>query len=199
MEIFAYIVGCEETGEAMLIDPAAEVDRVVNQVEEDGLEVKLIVNTHPHGDHTGGNKRAKKLTGAPIAVHRDAEDILERSLSPGMAAMIGGEASPPPDRLLDEGETIEIGKLRLRVIHTPGHSQGGICLYGHGAVFTGDILFVGAVGRTDLAGGSARAMRAAIREKLFDLPDETIVYPGHDYGPAPTSTIDRERLTNPFV
>jgi len=132
-------------------------------------------------------------------VHRDAEDILERSLSPGMAAMIGGEASPPPDRLLDEGETIEIGKLRLRVIHTPGHSQGGICLYGHGAVFTGDILFVGAVGRTDLAGGSARAMRAAIREKLFDLPDETIVYPGHDYGPAPTSTIDRERLTNPFV
>lgn len=199
MDIFAYVVGCEETGEALLIDPAAEVERVLDQVREDGLEVKLIVNTHPHGDHTGGNKRAKDLTDAPIAVHREAEDLLACSLSPGMAAMIGGEASPPPDRLLDDEEIVEIGNLRLRVIYTPGHSPGGMCLYGHGAVFTGDVLFVGAVGRTDLAGGSARAMRAAIREKLFDLPDDTIVYPGHDYGAAPTSTIDRERRTNPFV
>lgn len=199
MVIFAYVVGCEETHEALLIDPAAEVERVIDQVKTDDLEVKLIVNTHPHGDHIGGNKLAKELTGAPIAVHRDAADILERGLSPSMAMMIGGEPSPPADRLLDDDELLEVGKLRLKVLHTPGHSPGSICLAGHGAVFTGDVLFVGAVGRTDLAGGSARTLRASIHEKLFDLPDDTIVYPGHDYGPAWTSTIDRERKTNPFV
>ncbi len=199
MDVFAYIVGCEEQRVAMLIDPAAEVDRIVDQARRDDLEVKLIVNTHPHGDHVGGNRRAQDLTGAPIAVHRAAAEGLEGALSPAMAAFIGGEPSPPADRLLDDGEHIELGTLRFRVIHTPGHSPGGICLYGHGAVFTGDVLFVGAVGRTDLAGGSARALRASIRERLFDLPDDTVVYPGHDYGEAPTSTIARERRTNPFV
>jgi len=199
MVIFAYVVGCEETRKAMLIDPAAEVDRIIAQVEADDLKVELIVNTHPHGDHIGGNRRAKELTGAPIAVHRDAADLLEHGLSPAMAMMIGGEPSPPADRLIDDGETIEIGTLRFKALHTPGHSPGSICIAGHGAVFTGDVLFVGAVGRTDLAGGSARTLRASIREKLFDLQDETIVYPGHDYGPAPTSTIGRERRTNPFV
>jgi glyoxylase-like metal-dependent hydrolase (beta-lactamase superfamily II) len=199
MDVFAYVVGCEATGKALLIDPAAEVDRIVEQVRDDDLVVDLIVNTHPHGDHTGGNRRARELTGAPIAVHREAADLLEGSLSPAMARMIGGESSPPPDRLLDDGEVIEVGDLRFEVIHTPGHSPGGICLHGHGAVFTGDVLFVGAVGRTDLGGGSIRALRASIHDRIFVLPDETVVYPGHDYGPEPTSTVAHERLTNPFV
>jgi glyoxylase-like metal-dependent hydrolase (beta-lactamase superfamily II) len=199
MVVFAYVVGCEETRSALLIDPAAEVDRIVDQVAADGLTVDLIVNTHPHGDHIGGNRRAKALTGADIAVHRDAASLLERGLSPAMAMMIGGEPSPPADRFIDDDETVEVGLLRLKAIPTPGHAPGSICLYGHGAVFTGDVLFVGGVGRTDLPGGSARTLRASIRERLFDLPDETVVYPGHDYGPARTSTIGRERRTNPFV
>lgn len=199
MAIFAYIVGCEESKRALLIDPAAEVERVIEVVQEEGLEVDLIINTHPHGDHTGGNARAKALTGAEIGVHRDAGDLLESSLKPGMAAMIGGEPSPPADRLYDDGDHIEVGKVSLEVIHTPGHSHGGMCLFGHGAVFTGDVLFVGAVGRTDLAGGSATALRKSLRERLFTLPEETIVYPGHDYGPRPTSTIGHEMKTNPFA
>ncbi len=199
MAIFAYVVGCEETRRALLIDPAAQVERIIEQVEADDLRVELIVNTHPHGDHTGGNLKAKAATGANIAVHRDAAPILENALSPGMARMIGGEPSPPADRLLEDEEVISVGTLRLRVIHTPGHSPGGICLAGSGVVFTGDVLFVGAVGRTDLEGGSAGALKSSIRERLFDLDDETVVYPGHDYGPSPTSTIGRERKTNPFV
>jgi glyoxylase-like metal-dependent hydrolase (beta-lactamase superfamily II) len=199
MDVFAYVVGCETTRCAALIDPAAEVDRVVAAATADGLEVTLILNTHPHGDHTAGNLRAKQATGAPIAVHRDAGPLLATALRPAMAALVGGDPSPPADRLLDDGEILAIGDLRLRVIHTPGHSPGGMCLVGHGAVFTGDVLFVGAVGRTDLEGGSARGLRASIRERLFDLPDATVVYPGHDYGDSPTSTIERERRTNPFV
>ena len=199
MAIFAYVVGCEETKRAILIDPAAEVDRVVDQARAEGLEVELIVNTHPHGDHTGGNRRAKELTGAAIAVHREGAALLERSLSPSMAQMIGGEPSPSADRLLEDGEVIEVGEVRLEVLHTPGHCPGSVCLAGHGAVFTGDVLFVGAVGRTDLAGGSSATLRASIRDKLLSLEDDTIVYPGHVYGPVPTSTIGREAKSNPFV
>lgn len=199
MDVFAYVVGCEATGQALLIDPAAEVDAVVERSRAEGFEVKLIVNTHPHGDHTGGNRRAKELTGAPIAVHRDAAPYLESSLPPGMAAMIGGEPSPPADRLLDDGEVVAIGTVELVVIHTPGHSPGGICLHGPGAVFTGDVLFVGATGRTDLVGGSTSGLRRAIRERLFTLPDDTVVYPGHDYGRTRTSTIGHEKHTNPSV
>jgi hydroxyacylglutathione hydrolase len=199
MQVFAYVVGCETTREALLVDPAAEVDRILAEVRAEGLDVRLIVNTHPHPDHTAGNRRAKEMTGAPIAVHRDAARALGAALSPAMAAITGGEASPPADRLLEDGETIEVGRVSLEVIETPGHSHGGICLHGGGAVFTGDILFVGAVGRTDLAGGSARDLRASIRKRLFVLPDETLVYPGHDYGPSPTSTIGAEKRTNPFV
>ena len=198
MDIFAYVVGCESTGKALLIDPAAEVEKLLDRVSADKLEVELIVNTHPHGDHTGGNRRAKELTGADLAVHREAGPLIEHWLSPSMAAMIGGEASPPPDRLVDDGDILRVGTVELQVIHAPGHSPGGMCLYGGQAVFTGDILFVGAVGRTDLEGGSASLLRSTLRERLGALPDDTVVYPGHDYGDAPTSTIGREKMTNPF-
>jgi glyoxylase-like metal-dependent hydrolase (beta-lactamase superfamily II) len=199
LAVFAYVVGCEQTRQAILIDPAAEVKKIMAQVERDGLAVGLIVNTHPHPDHTAGNLAAAEACGAPIAVHRDAEPMLGKGLGAMMAMMTGGADSPAPDRLLEDGETIQVGELGLEVLHTPGHSPGGICLHGSGAVFTGDVLFVGAVGRTDLEGGSATALKASIRERLLTLPDETIVYPGHDYGPSPTSTIGKERRTNSFV
>ena len=130
---------------------------------------------------------------------RGAEPWLSRPLGSVMESMTGGATSPPPDRLLEDGERVEVGRISLEVIHTPGHSHGGICLHGGGAVFTGDVLFVGAVGRTDLPGGSASALRRSIRERLLVLPEDTVVYPGHDYGPSPTSTIGREARTNPFL
>lgn len=199
MDIFAYIVGCERQRVAMLIDPAAEVDRVVAQAEEEGLAIELIVNTHPHGDHVAGNARAKELTGAAIAVHEEAAPLLEGALRPQMALFLGGEASPPADRLLRDGEVIALGEERLEVRHTPGHCPGSVCLVGGGNVFTGDVLFVGAVGRTDLPGGSPRVLRRSIDERLLSLPPDTVVYPGHDYGSEPTSTIGHEARTNFFL
>lgn len=199
MDIFAYLVGCKETREALVIDPAAEVEGIVKKAEDENLKVSWIINTHPHGDHTGGNRKAKKLFEAQIAVHRDAEQRLETCLSPGMAMMIGGDQSPPPDRLLDDDEDLKLGKLSFKVLHTPGHCPGSICLYGHGAVFTGDVLFVGGVGRTDLPGGSTETLKSSIKEKLMTLPDDTIVYPGHDYGETETSTVREERASNYFI
>ncbi len=121
--------------------------------------------------------------------------FLNRSFS----RILGGKGSPGADRLLTDGDIIAIGETELRVIHTPGHSPGSICIYADGNLFTGDTLFVGAVGRTDLAGGSAPTLLSSIREKLYTLPDETIVWPGHDYGEAPASTIGREKAENPFT
>ena len=120
-------------------------------------------------------------------------------LGKAMAMVTGGEPSPAPERLLQDGDRIEIGMVGLQVLHTPGHTKGDICLVGHGVVFTGDVLFVGGVGRTDLPGGSASLLRESLRTKLLTLPAETVVYPGHDYGPHPTSTVGNEKRANPFV
>lgn len=199
LAVFAYVVGCEESKEALLIDPAAEVERILKQAKADGFNISLIVNTHAHPDHTGGNRRAQELTQAPIAAHPRAASSMTGLLGKAIAMMTGGEPSPPPDRLLEDGDKIEFGTVSLQVLHTPGHSKGDICLLGHGVVFTGDVLFVGGVGRTDLPGGSASQLRESIRTKLLTLPDETVVYPGHDYGVRHTSTIGEERRTNPFV
>jgi glyoxylase-like metal-dependent hydrolase (beta-lactamase superfamily II) len=199
LAVFAYVVGCEKTKKAVLIDPAAEVDRTLDVVAEEGLEVELVINTHPHPDHTSGNRKAVERTGASLAVHKDAASALGGAMSAVMSMMTGGERSPAADRELEDGEVIEVGEVKLRVIETPGHSHGGICLYGHGAVFTGDILFVGAVGRTDLPGGSMAKLKDSLRTKLLTLPEETVVYPGHDYGSRPTSTVGDEKRENPYA
>ncbi len=198
MAIFAYLVGCKITKEALYIDPAAETDRLLDEAHTRGYTIKYIVNTHCHGDHTMGNKRMKELTGAKIIIHEaDAPGIIHQPLQ--LIAALGGEPSPPPDITVREGDLITIGQTSLRVIHTPGHSPGGMCLYHNGMVFTGDTLFVGAVGRTDLGGGSWETLVASIHNKLFTLPDDTIVAPGHNYGDAPKSTIGREKVYNPYV
>jgi glyoxylase-like metal-dependent hydrolase (beta-lactamase superfamily II) len=113
--------------------------------------------------------------------------------------MLGGKASPKPDVLLKDNDTVNIGEIRLNVIHTPGHTPGGICLYAPGHIFTGDTLFVGAVGRADLPGGSLKQLLSSIREKIYTLPVDTIVWPGHDYGPLPSSTVQLEIESNPFT
>jgi hydroxyacylglutathione hydrolase len=198
MAVFAYIVGCEKTKDALVIDPAADTERLIDEAQSRGYTIKYIVNTHSHADHTMGNLKMKELTGAKIIVHEnDAAGLIHQPLQMIMA--LGGDPSPPADITVKDGDLISIGETSLLVLHTPGHSPGGICLYHTGIVFTGDTLFVGAVGRTDLGGGSMEVLASSIHKKLFTLPDDTIVAPGHNYGDAPKSTIGKEKVYNPYV
>ena len=196
--IFCYLVGDEETKEALFIDPAEETEMLLSEVKSHGLTVKYIVNTHAHVDHIMGNADMVKKTGAKIIIHEmDAPRLIRQPQD--LLAMFKAKPSPPADILVKDGDFIQIGKVALKVLHTPGHSPGGMSLYVDGMVFTGDTLFVGAVGRTDFPGSSWEIMEASIRNKLYTLPGDTIVYPGHNYGSSPSSTIEHERRHNPFV
>jgi hydroxyacylglutathione hydrolase len=178
MDNFCYLVGCEKTRKAVVIDPGAEVDRIVSEAHKDGLVIQYIVNTHGHGDHTAGSTRLKALTGANIIIH-----TLEAA------------AVPQADILLSGDQELKVGEITFKVFHTPGHTPGGICLYAEGNLFTGDTLFVGDSGRTDLTGGHRPTLAASIR-RLMTLPDDTVVWPGHDYGPTSSSTIGWEKRHN---
>ncbi len=195
--VFAYIVACKVTNEALVIDPAGDTERIIGEATSRGYTIKYIVNTHSHADHIIGNRRMKELTGAKIIIHEsEAESLVHQPLQ--MIRAFGGEPSPPADITVRDGDVISIGETSLTVLHTPGHSPGAICLYHPGMVFTGDTLFVGAVGRTDL-GGSFELLSSSIRQKLFTLPDDTVVAPGHNYGDSSKSTIGREKMYNPYV
>jgi hydroxyacylglutathione hydrolase len=199
MEIFCYLIGDEESHTCALVDPAFETKKILSVVEKAGYRVTHIINTHNHADHTAGNAAIKAATGAEIVIHELDARALTAFTNSGLALALGGRGSPAADRLVKDGDVIEIGAVKLSVIHTPGHTAGGICLYTEGHLFTGDTLFVGAVGRTDLSGGSDRELLRAIRERIYTLPPDTIVWPGHDYGPLSSSTVAREKSTNPFT
>jgi len=199
MDVFCYIVSCPRTKEALVIDPAGDEDRVFEEISQRGLVLKFIVNTHSHSDHTCGNARMKDLTGADILIHELDSGMLGTPRGQAMARQWGFTPSPPADRTVKDGDRIVVGDVSLEVLHTPGHSPGGICLLGKGHVFTGDTLFVGAIGRTDLPGASMSQFMNSIKQKLLTLPDETRVWPGHDYGYRPSSTIGDEKRTNPWL
>lgn len=189
-----YIVGSESSKEGMIIDPGDEAEVILRKVKDLGLAIKFIVLTHGHIDHIGAIKEVKKATGAEVAIHTDEA----KSLQGQSSSTLLGLAYPtplPPDRLLQDGDSMDIGDVHFGVLHTPGHSPGGICLLGQGVVFSGDTLFNYGIGRTDLPGGSHSQLMNSIHTKLMVLPDNTVVYPGH----GPDTTIGAERRGNPFL
>ena len=190
-----FILGCEKTKEAAVIDPGDEADRILLTLAESKLEVKYIINTHGHFDHVGANKRLKEVTGADLMIHQEDVPMLEQLTATAGSFGLSAENSPGPDKLLEDGETITFGEITLQVIYTPGHSLGGVSLYTDGALFVGDTLFAGTIGRTDLPGGDYGVLIASIQNKLFPLGDDVTVYTGH----GPETTIGHEKRTNPFV
>ena len=197
--VFCYLIGDEETKEGLFIDPADDGEKLISEAKSHGVEkIKYIVNTHSHVDHIMGNKEMVKRTGAKVVIHEEEARYLVQTPA-GLLMMFRATPSPPADLLVKEGDVIQVGKVGLKVIHTPGHSPGGMSLYIDGMVFTGDTLFVGSVGRTDFPGSSWDAMETSIRKKLYVLPGNTIVFPGHNYGSTPPSTIQYEKRHNPFV
>jgi len=173
---FAYIIGDEKTGKGALVDPAWEVDRLLKQCQEFGLKVIYVFNTHSHHDHIGGNEEVREKTGAKVVAYK--------------------KAPSKKDVGVQDGNTVDVGSVRVKIIHTPGHCPDHICLLADNKLITGDLLFVGECGRTDLPGGDSAEMYDSLFKKILPLHDSIEVYPGHDYGSKPSSTVGEERRTN---
>jgi len=197
MGVCCYIVSCEKTKKAAIIDPGGDEDRILDYCNKNQLQVEYIINTHGHPDHVCGNARIQEATGAKIVMHSADAAYFSDPRIKDYFSSLGLPESPPIALTVEDGDSIAIGEEQLQVIHTPGHTPGGISLYCAPHCFTGDTLFVGAVGRTDFPGGSMEQMTTAIQKRLLTLPPETIVWPGHGYGGL-QSTIGREAKTNPY-
>ncbi len=193
-----YILGDETTGEALVIDPGDEIERVQEILTRHRLQPKCIIATHTHIDHIGGVEKLKRATGAAVMIH-EADLPMYRDMG-GLAYLLG--IPPPPvaevDQFLRDGDTVRWGSLALEVLHTPGHSPGSLSLHLSGnqpKVFSGDTLFDGSIGRTDLWRGSFEEILRSIHDRLLRFPDETLVFPGH----GPSTIIGNERAHNPFL
>ncbi|MEZ4600691.1 MAG: MBL fold metallo-hydrolase [Syntrophotaleaceae bacterium] len=178
MQNFSYLVYCPQTLEGMAVDPSFEPERMLASADERGVKIKILANTHGHRDHIAGNETILRATGAVLAAHP--------------------LALPHADLALEDGNVLPLGKAEVTVIHTPGHTPGDITLHPPGALLTGDTLFVTKVGRADMQNSDPKALYRSLR-RLAEFPDETLVYPGHDYGPQPVSTIGYEKMHNPYL
>lgn len=195
LETNCYLVYCEQKLECAIVDPGAESEKIFRVVKQKSLRPVFLINTHGHIDHIGANKDIKDEFDIPLLIHSSDSPMLNSSLQSEIGFFIGAKESPSPDRFVKGEDEINIGNGSLKVIHTPGHSPGSVCLLGDGFLITGDLLFCGGVGRTDLPGGSWEDLLTSIKEKIFILPEDLVVLPGH----GPQTTIKQEKNSNPFV
>ena len=195
LETNCYLVYCEETRACAVIDPGADPEKIISTIADLELKPAIVLNTHGHVDHIGGNSDIVRKYAVPLAMHAADTGMLQVSDYIELSLLLGARNSPPPDRLLAEGEEVAFGRALLRVIHIPGHTPGSIGFVAGGVLFSGDTLFCGGVGRTDLPGGSWKDLERSIRERILTLPEETIVLPGH----GPWTTVEQERSSNPFL
>ena len=192
-----YVLGCARTHEGAIIDPGGNAPAILAVVEELGLAIKYVINTHGHMDHTSANQAVLEGTGALLVAHKLEAPLLTDPVR-NLSFLMGHSVSAPaPNLLVEDGHALDMGAMRWQVLHTPGHTPGGLSLYSveQGIVFSGDTLFRAGVGRTDLPGGDYDILLRSIADKLFTLPDETVVYPGH----GPTTTIGHEKVHNPWL
>lgn len=190
-----YIPYCEQTRQCVVIDPGGSVDRILGLIKENNLQLKYILLTHGHFDHIGAVNELKEKTGARVAVHpEDSEMLMDPAKN--LSSFVGGEPiNVSADIMVEDGMELQVSNIKLQVIHTPGHTKGGVSYLGDGVIFTGDTLFAGSIGRTDLPGGNYRILIKSIREKLLVLDDNLVIYPGH----GPSSTIGNEYASNPYL
>ena len=198
MGVCSYIIGCEETKKGAVVDPGGDENVILAEVEKLGLDIEYVIATHGHPDHVCGNRTIKEATNGKIVMHEADADFFEKTETQNYFSMLGLEPSPPTEIRVKEGDILEMGTVKLQIIHTPGHTPGGICLYSAPDLITGDTLFVGGVGRTDFPGGSYSELINSLKTKVLALPDDTVVWPGHGYGGS-QSTIGEEKKSNPYL
>lgn len=190
-----YLVYCEDTLECAIVDPGAEPEKIIRLVTEKGLKPGVLINTHGHVDHIGANKDIIEKYQIPLLIHPSDSPMLNCVQQSELSLFLGAKDSPPADRFMKDGEKIDVGNCSLKVIHTPGHSPGSVCLLGDDFLLSGDLLFYAGVGRTDLPGSSWEELESSLRNKILILPDEIIVLPGH----GPHTSIKQEKHSNPFI
>jgi glyoxylase-like metal-dependent hydrolase (beta-lactamase superfamily II) len=195
LEVNCYVICCRQTGEAAVIDPGADSARIIQRIETRGWRPVMILNTHGHIDHVSANADIADHFKIPVILHADDAFLLEAEDLFGLAPILKARPSPSPARLLNDGDRVELGELEIEVLHTPGHTPGGCCLLLDSICFSGDTVFSGSIGRTDLPGGDYDTLMESIRDKILPLDDDIELLPGH----GPETSVGQERELNPFL